>query len=235
MYPLLALMILTSLASICQSATTTEGTLTRPPAQDDEGGLDDGAVAAIILGCLLLILIVMTVVLCILYQKGYIGNREEQVLPYFPDIYTTPESLRQYTDAAMEQSFKSRKRRYVEKEPIIYIDDDIYHPPKSRPLPTDGKTVKRNPDFVVPSKIPKSRRARRKTSHRRRYSETCHCQRSLPTSLSSHRKMTSPNSLSITSYPDDAVFIPEKGGMKFTMFYETRAPYGDRKALSKTF
>ena len=118
-----------------------------------------------------------------------------------------------------------------------YIDDDIYHPPKSRPLPTDKSTVKRNKYFVVPSKIPRTRRVRRKTSHSRRYSETCCCYRQMtsptPKSCRCHREMTSQTS--VTSYPDDAVFIPEKGGMKFTMFYETNAPYGDRKSLSKTF
>ncbi|XP_045209604.2 uncharacterized protein LOC123561362 isoform X2 [Mercenaria mercenaria] len=227
------LLIFASLVSFTFSATTTAPeAVNTTPSKTDDGGLQGGDIAAILLGCFLLAFIVFTVVLCILYQKGYIGNREDQVLPFFPDIYTTPESLRQYTDAAMENFSKGKKSPYVEKEPIIYINDDIYHPPKSRPLPTDRSTPEKYPELVLPAKMPRKHRANRKSSRRRRHSEICRCYRQMTSPPS---QMTSPTSPSIASYPDNAVFIPEKGGMKFTMFYETRSPYADRKFMSKTF
>jgi hypothetical protein len=50
-----------------------------------------------------------------------IGHLTMSIVGYLSVIYNHMVyfSLRQYTDAAMEQSFKSRKRRYVEKEPIM--------------------------------------------------------------------------------------------------------------------
>ncbi|WAR04271.1 hypothetical protein MAR_019640 [Mya arenaria] len=133
-------------------------TLSPPDGSTEGGGLQSADVAAIVLGILLLLLLAATATICFLYYKGYLGRHPEEQATVQP-------VLRRISTKAIAKA-RVRHLMKADSEPIFYMDEDIYYPPNSRPLPTNN--VKAAPFPEISSAITKQghHRTGRRTHNR---------------------------------------------------------------------
>ncbi|KAL4228614.1 hypothetical protein ACF0H5_011664 [Mactra antiquata] len=190
--------------------------------------IDAADIAAIVLGAVLLMVVIATIIICILLKKGYIGEPDQtKIMPTMPEIHTTPESLREFSSAAIDKAKRNKGTHDSSStDPIIYMLDDVYHPPNSRPTAENLADLKHN--GTLANRTPKIHYTKGKSSKRKRKSSKH--SRTLP---DFRNRNESPGGTE--PYPDNSVFISEKGGMKFTMYYESQSPYIDRQRMANTF
>ncbi|XP_052286857.1 uncharacterized protein LOC127882329 isoform X1 [Dreissena polymorpha] len=212
----------------------------------EDSSVNRAEIAAIVLGIIFLLLIGGAVVICILFYKGYLGRDPEEqatVMPLFPDIFTTPSSLRAVSYQAILKSKKTRQSllKNTSSEPIIYIDDDIYHPPNSRPLPTNSVPAVPYREREINSKVhnyrgsenrqnrsfPERKRSRKQKS--RRHTKIVRDIR--PESAPAHvRERVHSDGLD-----EDIIVIPDTGrSLIITTDYGAKNPYMDYTVLSKS-